>query len=643
MSVSKGNKGNQQQPQNTSLGDALGRAGVNQQQGGAQAQAQHSAAENHQAQQRPQGRRAIMDVNMNLRRPMSRNSSGEQVIKFQDAFRKCLIDNVGQNFEDHFRLLVLDQNTNNVPLSALMVCYHTRSGAQDHVVVFTLIIEATNRLTNRHVNINGQNVEIETVAGDIYNDLLWERVQHVATESYGRQNMAVYDAGCMVLPQELDAEDPLHIRHVLFSATQACFTVMENQLGGKEEPFNVQFVGNQDQLVARLNYNPPQAENATGLPIRSDINITLEGATAGQANTYFDQVRELTSVDAYVDLVYTPPQQQQPQMGMGYQQQPMQSQHYTPRVVLTRVDTDIDAVTMELNLLALSTSTLVSRQMAWAGVFRPRHAQRGIDLHDIGAIGYEVPMTQDGELKKIDTKAESFTPQSLYQLLGMFVHERPVISMDIEEVGELSWIHTAFIAAANGNQEANQLIIDAANNLTLNNFGKIYSGAPIAQDDQNRIHLGYYIDESGNKRDLRDIDYLAMLNLVGKDDPALVVDWEATFNQVDVPLEVRLEKRLNLLKGAIGGAIHLKGYARRITYNPEFLEALNQACAAAGLLIRPNNMLQDFGGQVQRGNPNIAQWALNPGHTQGLFNYGQPGVGSQGRVFGTPFTGRFGR
>lgn len=603
---------------------------------GGTAHAQHSAAENQQAQQRPTGRRGIMDVNMSLRRPMSRNSSGEQVIRFQDAFRKCMVDNMGGNYEDSFKLLVLDQNINNVPLSSLLVCFHERSGAQDHVVVFSLIIEATNRLTNRHININGQNVEIDTVAGDIYNDTLWERVQHVVTESYGFANMNVYDAGAMVLPQELDAEDNLHIRHILFSASQACYTVMENQLGGKEDPFNVGFVGNNDQLVARLDYNPQQAESATGLPIRSALNISLEGATAGQTNVYFDQVRQLTSVDCFVDLVYTPPQQ------VGYGQQPV-TQHYTPRVVMTRVDTDIDAITMELNLLALSTSTLVSRNHAWAGVYRPRHAVKGIDLQDIGAIGYEISMGQDGEKKKVDTKAESFNGQALHQMLGMFVHERPVLSMDIEEVGELSWIHTAFIAAANGNQEATQLIIDAANNLTNGNFQHLYDGAPIAIDDQNRVHLGYYFDETNTKRDLRDIDYLAMLNLMGKDDPSLVMDWEATFNQVDVPLELRLEKRFNLIKGAIGGSVHLKGYARRITFNPNFLESLNQACAMAGLSIRPNNMLQDMGGQVQRGNPGLAQWAVNPTNTQNLFAQSQAGYGQQGRMFGNPYTGRFGR
>lgn len=637
MSVQKPGKG-PQQPNNPAMSEALRQA---QGRGGdaGQGQPQGGAAPGD-TQQSPGGRRSggIMSINRSMRRPMSRNSSGEQVIKFQEAIRKSMADNMGETFEDFFKLLVLDSNTNNLPLSCLLICYSERVNNVDHVAVYTLIIEGVgSRLANRHTNIAGQPVEIETVAGDVYDSNLYAIIEGLVSETYGSKNLNIHEAGSMVLPGELEPEDFEAIRRVLFNATQACYTIMENNVGGSEEPFNVGFVDQADQLKARLEYAPQDAINAVGLPVRSDLNITLQGAAAAQSNVYFEQVRELTSVDCFVDLVFTPPNQP------AYGQRP-ETQTYTPRVVMTRVDTEVDAITMELELLALSTSTLVSRNMVWAGVFRPRHNVKGIDLRDIGAIGYDVAMEKEGVFKKVDTKGQDFTPQHLYQMLGMYVHQRPAMSMDIEEVGELSWIHQAFIASANGNQLATQMILEAANNLTLGQFQNIYPGGPICQDDNNRIHLGYYTDESGKVRDIRDFDYLAMLNLAGKEDPQVVIDWANTFDQTDVPLEIRLERRWKILQGVVAGKLHLKGYARRVTFNPAFLEALNQACHAAGLVVRPENLIQDFSGQVQRGNPNIQQWGLDPNNTQGMFNYGQGGFAGQGgRMFGTPFTGRFGR
>ncbi len=638
MSVHKG-KGNQDQ-QRTAMGDALeraqGRAGH---QGQDPRQAQGGPA-SHEAQAGPARRRSIVEMNSAMPRPVSRQPTGEVVMKFQDQLQKQMDRNFRQGFEQFFRLVVLDNNTENVPLSAIMMCYHEKVNNQDFLAVYTLLVEgSTGRLNTRTINMGGQQVEIDTVAGDVFvtNDFMWNKVQETVQAAYGRR-MLVMDAGTMVLPTELDPEDEEHLRRVLFNSTQACFTVMANQIGGKEEPFSVDWVNSSsDTLVARLDYNPGQAETATGEPVRSDVRITLQGTLSGQnSQAGFEQVRELSSVDGYIDLVYAPPQQQ------AFNQPPI-TQHYYPRFVITRADTEIDAVTMELQLLALSTTTLLSRNHAWAGVFRPRPV-KGVDLRDIGAIGYEVNFTGDQNAKPeyIDTKSNDFDLNALYQFVSMAINDGLIYSMDVEEVGELSWIHQAFLAEANNNRDAHQMILDAANNLTMGHFGQIYQGGQICVDDNNRVHLGHYTDENGQRRDLRDIDYLALLNLAGKNDPNVVVEWGNTFDQTDVPMEIRLEKRAKILKAMLGSSLVIKGYARRITFNPAFLEALNLACAKAGLSIRPNNLIQEFSGVGARGNFTAANFALGGQGANTLFNYGAPQWGAQSHGFGS-FTGRFGR
>mgnify|MGYP001191189546 CR=1 FL=1 len=663
MAANKGNKGNPNQAAQTAqpkMGAAFDEAlQKTHQNTSAQPQPQ-TQAPNMNAQPNPQqggqrqnqnqgqGRRSsIMDINSLMSRPMSRRSTGEITLQFQDALGKLMERNFKQGFDNAFQLLVLDNNVANVgPLSTLLCCYHEQHNGQHFVAVYSLLVEGSSEaLQPKTYNIGGRSVAIDTVPGDVFNDHLWGKISDHIQQTHGRK-MTVLDAGAMVLPRELSHEDELHMRMVLFNASQACFTVMEHEVGGKEAPFTVAMVNTADtNLTAKLAYSSVndagsgQSESSTGQPIRSDVRITLQGGLNQQyTDTGFEQTRELTGVDGFVDLVYSPPQQ----AAMGQQ---VQTQHYYPRLVITRMDTQIDAITMELQLLGLAQSTLLSRNMAWAGVFRQNHEAKGLDLRDIGAIGYEVNLTGDPQAKpeKVDTKAKSFDINALYQLVHMSINDVLLYSMDIEEVGELSWIHQAFIASANGNQDAYQLIIDSANTLTNGYFAQRFQGGPIAVDDQNRIHLGYYKDSQNNLRDLRDIDYLAMLNISGKDDPATVAKWGETFDNKDIPLEIRLEERANILRGVLSNNMHIKGYARRITFNPEFIIALNLACADAGLAIRPQNLVQEFTGGQARGNFNAGQFGVSGQAVGGLFNASQSPWGNQHQQGFANFQGRYGR
>jgi hypothetical protein len=520
------------------------------------------------------------------------------------------------------------------------VCYNEKYAGQYYTAVYTLLIEGSSAaLNSRIINIGGRNVEIDVVAGDVYNNYLWATIQAHVKASYGTE-LNILEAGQMVLPRELNPEDEEHLRRVIFNATQACFTIMERALGNVEHVFTIADVDQRtESLIARLDYNPGDAESATGEPIRSDVRIALQGNIARNAEAGgFEQVRELVVVDGYVDLTYCPPPLPIPG------QMPV-TQYYYPRFVITRADTAVDAITMELQLLALYQSTLLNRNMSWSGVYRQRHHIKGTDTRDIGAIGWEINLSDDPQAppKRVDTKAKSFGDQQLYQLITQTIWDRLLYSMDIEEVGELSWIHQAFIASPSS-KEAYDLVLEAADKLTLGFFKThfVYN-TPICYDDYIRVHLGYYVDEEGIRRDLRNLDYLALLNIVGKDDPRLVIDWAETYDNVDMPIELRLEKRAGILRTILGSTLRIKGYARRITFNPAFMIALNTSCVDAGLVVRPNNLIQDFSGVGVRGSRNAGQYAVNPQQMQGGFVYGQNRFGDNRNGMNQQFTGMYGR
>jgi len=585
---------------------------------------------------------SIMNINNQLRPGFSRNSTSEQVIALRDNLYTQMTKNFDQGIEETFKLLVLDKNKGNVgPMSSVLVCAEEQYSGVNHIAVYTLIIEGSgDKLNARPVNIGGRNVEVDVVAGDVFNDVLWGKISDYVKSTFGG-NVRTIDAGVMVIPSEMELDDENHIRRVAYNTVVACNTILESYIPTQTPAFNIKgnIDKNTDQMTVRLDYNPGQNQSAVGEPIRSDVSITLQGSVAAQATqNEFEQSVTLTQVDAFVDLVYMQPEQQQPG-------QMPSLQHYVPRMVITRADSAIDAITMEIMLMGLAQTTILSRNMGWAGVFRPRHHVKKFDAKDIGAIGYEVNFTGDASTapEKIDTKAKDFDDNALYQFMTTTIRDTLIVSMDIEEVGELSWINQAFIAAANGNKEAYDMIVDAANVLTDGQFKQVFDGTAICYNDNNRIHLGYYIDENGVHRDLRDIDYLAILNYAGKDDPTLIAKWSETFDNTDIPMEIRLEDRANILRAVLSQNLHIKGYAQRITFNPVFLQSLNIACANAGLVVRPSNVIQDFSGIGTRGNTDMAKYGINSSAVGGMYSYGNQGSQYGQYQAGAAFQGRFTR
>lgn len=643
MAVNKGTE----TPANTAIGDALQRAGVKQGQQTQQPQGAQNMSQNQNqnygqpGQQQSGQRQGIVQAMSRQRRAFGRSSVGEVVKRLNTAAKEIFDSEVEDNVS--YKLIPFDGHKNRTPLSALLLTLSDTVAGNTHVAVHVLLIEASGgKLMPTYVNINNQSVEVMTVASDVYNQTMWDRVAETLYETFG-ESITLHDAGATVIPTELRVEDTERLRTVLYKASEAVNSVMDNHVGTDVPPFALTSVDNRDAVVARLDYAPGEVTTAAGLPVRSDVCVTLQGQVAGTQNQP-EMVQDITRIDAYVDLVYDPSASQQMMGGFG-QMQPA-TQYYHPRCIITQADTGVDVISMELLLLALSSAGLLSRNMAWGGVFRQRFdVKKGeLDMRDIGAVGYDINLTGDPQAKqfeRINTNAANFTTNQLYQLLQTVMYPGLIYSMDVEEASDMSWINLTFIAAANGNADARDAIIQAADILTGGNFSQMYNGAPICVDDVNRIHLGYYTDEKGRLRDLRQLDYLAMLNLTGDKDINYVVEFADTYDRVDIPLEIRLEKRARIIQNVLGESVHFKGFARRITFTADFMTTLQAACAATGLQIRPSNTIQDFTGVGQRGNSAIGAYAVS-GQQGGLFNYTQPGFGRNYQGMGVNM-GQWGR
>lgn len=559
---------------------------------------------------------------------LGRSSVGEAVMKYTQVFREIIQEHAGDG-ETGIRVTSLDGQAQGLAMSSVLVTLTSEYQGQPYVGVYTILIESSigGRLQNRQVNMGqGTTAEYTAVPGDVCDDTYRQAVETVVRERHGK-GAAVLDAGYTVIPVECSVEERDNLRKVLFHANKALVDIVSKATGQQAEPTTVRdIVDSQVVLTSLINYDTLPDHNAAGLPVRSDLSVALQASSSSGAQGHHEQVLDITKVDGFIDLVYDANQDSQQQASpFGWAPQQQAPQRFYPRLVITDNDTQVDAITPELQLLALSSTTVLSTNMAWAGVFVPDYNAGSVDLRDIGAVGYEFNLTNNpqAEPAPVDTKADDFSTHDLQALIGTLVHDQLIYCIDVEEAGELSWIHGAFVAASRGSQSAHNSIVRAADNLTGGLFSQNFGNEPIVSSDNNRIHLGYWDDDNGNRRDLRDWDYLAMANYVGSRDIGLVREFVDTFDQVNIPIEMRLERRERIYSAVLGSNYKIKGYAQRLTFNPKFIIALQRACEGAGLVVRTGNVSQNFGKLNVRGRTDLSQFSVS-GLSGNMFQSNQP-------------------
>lgn len=543
----------------------------------------------------------------------------------------------------NFKLIMVDRNRLGKKVDLLLAVLPVQKDGETYAAIHTLLIEdANDQYEPVNLQLGGKQLRYSTVVGDVYTQELWGTIVSVVSESSGIQIKA-FDAGHQSLPQEMDIKDKDAIHKIAFFASEALTRVALNEIvRTSADIVSLADLGESTIASAAIDFRNVNDLTAAGLPLRSDFNVKLrysdgvKSAGEGQTDKAFDLGSQipLGGAEGYVDLSYREPANAMPGQAQS-------TQHYFANVILTRLDTDQDFITPELQVLSLLGSTLIGRNINWARSWSQSfRGLNGDQMHDIGAIGYELPGPDGSPAGRIDTTSASFDDGALARLVLTAIHEKPMISIDVEESGELSWLNRTLIDAAEGSVDANNSLITAFDNLTNGNFSRLWQGGDLIVDNGNRIHLGYYIDEQGNRRDIRELDYLAVLNRFAEIDPSMIVKWQGTFDDLDTDAEVRLAEREEMIRKMLGGTVRITGYARRLTFAPNLLDVGLEAAAEAGLRIRPENTLVGFGTTTTRGRADLASLTFGGHGGRNVFAHGGGAAG--GRGFARPYTGRGG-
>lgn len=536
-------------------------------------------------------------------------------------------------------LLAVDNSKEtNLAFSGIVVVVRRTDAPTRGVCYHTLILEESGEsLTAKIENFRGQPYEIQRVTSDAFDELYNKAVYEIVTRAFPNTLTTKMDGE--VVPRGFNFEDKEALHALALNAQLPCYTCLE-VMDPKFFDMDLTAFEHDATLAVRIAFNEPQKIDYVGLPVRNDINIALTASSVNrnQNSTIVnaqDRTKLIASIGGYIDPVWAPGDTSQ----FNYNPNVPQPK-FAARFVITNME-NVAQTTIASQLLALYSGTVLRENNNWYPYFSPRphtaasKREREVDLRDIGAINIEGNISNNvsGYDAYIDTKAASFTAQELGRLIQMTFRPGIHFSLRVSEFGADTWYNSPFLAASMNDQSAIRAILRGADTLTNGAFSQHYgtNESPVLINCD-RVHLGYYTGADGVKRDISDIDYLAIMNLVGKADNTAGAAWANTFLREDQPLHLRLSARKKMIESVTSSEVTYTGFARIVTFTTRFIDSLVKACAQTGIDIRainPNISGDFFAQRAQAGFINQVQ--MLPGNSSAFSQgYGPMQGGSQG-------------
>lgn len=574
---------------------------------------------------------------------MSRSPESDIISTLNAALKGVYEEAVRPEYDVTLIPIDLDQ-TRTLEKSAIVVAVSSKASPDLGVAYHTLILDGSSEAVQSQIQQIGNNpVEITRTTGDVHTPIYQGEVREWVQRAFPGKSLHPVDAE--VVPSTFDVANKKRLYNLAANAVLAGSTELARLAGYPDIE-----LGNIEQdntLTVQTSFNNAPTEDIVGASIRSDIVIDFRigGQPVQGQQGVTSRVKTLARVSGYMDLVWAPAVSAAQAFNPWVQQQQQQLspdayKKYVPRFIITDLDSQ-NVLSIRAQLLALVTAFTLRENNGWVEAFRPSPVvQDGYDWKDIGAVGIEANFegNSNGFGSRIDTKADAFQRTNnmqgdfLLRLVASVFQAKLLLSMDIPEAGPTTWISSVFAAAGESSNaasaSASAYIIDEANKLTNGRLANyLAAGTRIIIDENNRIHLGYFIGRDGLKHDLREIDYLAVLNMVGDRDPELAREWSDSFALTGIPLEVRLAKRKQIIEGILGKQnVHIEGFARRVTFEPDFVNALTAAVKDVGLQVRTIAPYADLQSYERAVNPYVAHAALDTmGYNSGVFNRGYQG------------------
>ena len=565
--------------------------------------------------------------------PIPRGIGSEEYTKMKETLLGFF-----KNANDRVEVSLLDLSNSeerSLCYSAIVVTMRDKQNPETGVAYHTLLLEGTgDKLKPVYETIGNDNVEILRVASDAKDEHLLRLVLNLVRQTYPTGPYHTTDG--TVIPATFKVTAPEQVVKLAANTGLALWSELNRRNPGFKD-LDLGQLQRDSTLAMNCSFGRQQIIDAVGNPIRSDIIVDLSSKKGGTNNSRTsvnngDRELNIAQISGYIDLLWNPAVVQNPyQMYQNQMQGP--NHRYSARMVVTHLQ-PTSTYTVGGVLLALANIIGIRDGNNWVQAFRPQITDsKVIDINDIGAVNIEANIkneTENGPYGSIiDTKDRGFKLTDLGQMLSALVRPGLITSLDCPEATCSTHYTSVFAAASAGHQSAYETLYQAANQLTHGNFERYFPhGTPMFTDMNNRIHLGTYTDHNGVARDIRDIDYVAMCNLVGRNNPMAIRHYTDTFLNTNIPLPTRLAKRRSLISSVTNETAVFTGFAQRVTCAGKFIDAISMGIRDTGLSVRVTTPLTGNDFNDQRGVADFSSAALSaPG--QSFVNTGGYGYANQ--------------
>lgn len=501
-----------------------------------------------------------------------------------------------------------------------IIGYHlvkNASGNVDSVTYSVLLVEDSVELDPIQQPYNGRQIDVPFTMFDVYDDVYNAEVLAVLANRLGDtldENTRMIFSGVSTVPREMPTDDAAQVQGVLLEfAKQVVSAVVDEtlQVGADTTQASLGrvLVDGNYRLSASLTPKPKLVD-VTGMPIHADMLITTRAYAParstgqGQRRSNVRKSFELSSVAVAMELMYVEPENNRSSYGRrdAYTRQPREENvpHYIGNVVITNISNEAN-MTLATTLMAISTAMITHADEVYPDMLRPNRDKDVISIGDLGSIGYEVE-DADGNFGKIDLNSAEFIAggdAALYELVYSEIGPELMLSIDIPEalLGARPIKTLEKTAVGNNPRNAIERVVHTLDTLTDGRFLNIadqdgWRGDRVLSTSPVMIPMGYWVDPKGNRRDLRELNYLAALDYAGsKDDAKFISAWENTFRDENQTMAVA--ERIQLMQQMVGAdAVVVKGYAWRYPLDRDFIEAASRATVEMGIAPSFNNLAE---------------------------------------------------
>lgn len=531
---------------------------------------------------------------------LSKGNAGDGVLRFIGTAKKVMEDNIttiGMNKALTWDALAAASNDTGFILDSGVII--ARLGKR--TIALTLEFTGGQAMKRATVDIDRNSYQYTTVPADQYstqfktnlNNLISSRLPHMVGESV--EHIGVLP----IFESKLSDEFLFELAQTAISQVYSYAAALTSQDELTIDALEL----DTHELVANVNFHNGEITNELfDTPERSDIKIDVDliesdrnRRSSRQATNVLEVRRDLnvTRIAAYVDLFWVGNKTEARQYRFGRREEAFDPHTYGLNLIVT--DMQHPSTTGHM-VMALAQLPVMINSSVMVNGLRP--GGRNQSLRSYQALTWELPQDCiETEIPEIlnDKEWESLVDELIYP-------ERQIVTLQIPRAGLSTVSHNALALACdlnNPNRKAwADLIIEAADRLTDNRFSDSFRKDEdiydIGELTSRPVLLGYWTDEKGSKRDLREIDYYAILSHYGKRDHQMVENWEICINDFNTPIEIRLEKMEEIIADFTGGAYKILDRADNIELNTNgWLYKLTDACRAAGMVVSTEGITQD--------------------------------------------------